>query len=366
MKLIFIYTSLLFALTTKAENVSMVSEVMMKHGLEREGSESLRGAPSKLFIKTGQGRLETFNLHFIEEGLYIECDSDLNGKPIRHFLGDYEGVNYLELSYDTLPMYHDYNSDGYKDYALHLRMFGPPDEPVFFIYNPELKKFEWKPISQGARGFTFDLKQNLVIFHDVANYQEFGYCSSYYYYFLIGHEWKNIGSLDFGNYAGSMNVQRGSKDIRVKLTRDLWLNSHGLPAERRKGKTLETADAWANDNILKLWQPDDKQINQISKTILKKKYLPEFLKYVSKETITAIDSALPVRRRKGKLATQLTELRDLCPSITVPNHKFYRVKKGDTLYSISKKHKVSIEQLKMLNGLVHESVIFAGEDLVLR
>ena len=46
------------------------------------------------------------------------------------------------------------------------------------------------------------------------------------------------------------------------------------------------------------------------------------------------------------------------------NNKTYFVKKGDTLFSISKKYKISLEVLKIKNGL-NDSVIFVGQELII-
>ena len=46
------------------------------------------------------------------------------------------------------------------------------------------------------------------------------------------------------------------------------------------------------------------------------------------------------------------------------NNKTYFVKKGDTLFSISKKYKISLEVLKIQNGL-NDSVIFVGQELII-
>lgn len=46
------------------------------------------------------------------------------------------------------------------------------------------------------------------------------------------------------------------------------------------------------------------------------------------------------------------------------NNKTYFVKKGDTLFSISKKYKISLEVLKIKNGL-NDSIIFVGQELII-
>ena len=46
------------------------------------------------------------------------------------------------------------------------------------------------------------------------------------------------------------------------------------------------------------------------------------------------------------------------------NNITYFVKKGDTLFSISKKYKISLEVLKIQNGL-NDSVIFVGQELII-
>ncbi len=54
--------------------------------------------------------------------------------------------------------------------------------------------------------------------------------------------------------------------------------------------------------------------------------------------------------------------------IPVPGRKpaTYRVKRGDSLYSIARKHKVSLKQLRFWNGLESESsLIHPGQDLVI-
>ncbi len=45
-------------------------------------------------------------------------------------------------------------------------------------------------------------------------------------------------------------------------------------------------------------------------------------------------------------------------------NKTYYVKKGDTLFSISKKYKISLEDIKIKNGL-NDNVIFVGQELII-
>lgn len=53
------------------------------------------------------------------------------------------------------------------------------------------------------------------------------------------------------------------------------------------------------------------------------------------------------------------------PAFAASTNEVITIKKGDTLYSLSKKHDVSISELKKMNNLTSSKII-AGEKLIIR
>lgn len=125
-------------------------------------------------------------------------------------------------------------------------------------------------------------------------------------------------------------------------TRMLKLESVGervlnLEKNLKNNGTLEKRLARLEDAVGKRLDQVDKELLQLRKDIQAKQ---------AKQT-----AAVPPAQLKKKTAQPA---------------KQHTVQKGDTLYSISRKYGLTVEQLRKLNGLDKNSVIFAGQKLTVK
>ena len=96
-----------------------------------------------------------------------------------------------------------------------------------------------------------------------------------------------------------------------------------------------------------------------------KQYPSKLLKLIRDYKLYEFD-----RVRKGKFSKEIKELNDgedFTKPIVIEKSKenYYKVKKGDTLYSISRKYGISVELLKQLNNL-QDNTISIGQELLIK
>ena len=99
-----------------------------------------------------------------------------------------------------------------------------------------------------------------------------------------------------------------------------------------------------------------KRLAVLSKQINKKTHRPKIKKTVAKSNAKQIKS---ITHKPHKTMAQKTRAQK-------KQSIFHTVKKGETLYSISKRYKTTVNRLRNLNKLKKRSDIFPGEIILIK
>ncbi|MCM8538065.1 MAG: LysM domain-containing protein [Lentisphaeraceae bacterium] len=352
---------LLFLLTLSA--FSQVNEGISQF-IVREGSRKSQTSPSQIEMKLSSGDIESFNILFREQGLLISYYDSLGNSKGIHKLHDIpEFIDSYYLTHDEFPLHHDYNSDGYKDYALHFSHQSRGDEFIFMIFNPKTKKYELADAGFAHKSFTFERSTNLLIFMDWQNTDEFGFVSSIHYMLCIGNKWQEIGQLESSNYFGRFDVLRNGIKTKIHLNRNSWIRSHGF--YRIEKRSVVEASEWSQQNLLKYWLPSEAEAELIAKSILYKEQLPKLLIHLSKQSIQMIFLQLLSMGVSEELKSKFEAFTHKNREVILPKYLYHKVKKEETLFSISKFYKLPISRLRELNHISKSNIIYAGEELIL-
>ena len=94
-----------------------------------------------------------------------------------------------------------------------------------------------------------------------------------------------------------------------------------------------------------------------------KKYPSKLLKIIKEYKLYEFDKIKKGRYTKG--IKRLNKDANFDKSVVLKKGNFYQVKKGDTLYSISKKYSISVANLKTINNL-RDTIISIGQKLLLK
>jgi|TARA_B110000240_G_scaffold58604_1_gene66673 flagellum-specific peptidoglycan hydrolase FlgJ len=94
-----------------------------------------------------------------------------------------------------------------------------------------------------------------------------------------------------------------------------------------------------------------------------KKYPSKLLKIIKEYQLYEFDKIKKGRYTKG--IKRLNKDANFDKSVVLKKGNFYQVKKGDTLYSISKKYSISVANLKTINNL-RDTIISIGQKLLLK
>ena len=94
-----------------------------------------------------------------------------------------------------------------------------------------------------------------------------------------------------------------------------------------------------------------------------KKYPSKLLKIIKEYKLYEFDKIKKGRYTKG--IKRLNKDANFDKSVVLKKGNFYQVKKGDTLYSISKKYSISVDNLKTINNL-RDTIISIGQKLLLK
>jgi flagellum-specific peptidoglycan hydrolase FlgJ len=94
-----------------------------------------------------------------------------------------------------------------------------------------------------------------------------------------------------------------------------------------------------------------------------KKYPSKLLKIIKEYQLYEFDKIKKGRYTKG--IKRLNKDANFDKSVVLKKGNFYQVKKGDTLYSISKKYSISVANLKTINNL-RDNIISIGQKLLLK
>ena len=94
-----------------------------------------------------------------------------------------------------------------------------------------------------------------------------------------------------------------------------------------------------------------------------KKYPSKLLKIIKDYQLYEFDKIKKGRYTKG--IKRLNKDANFDKSVVLKKGNFYQVKKGDTLYSISKKYSISVANLKTINNL-RDTIISIGQKLLLK
>ena len=94
-----------------------------------------------------------------------------------------------------------------------------------------------------------------------------------------------------------------------------------------------------------------------------KKYPSKLLKIIKEYQLYEFDKIKKGKYTKG--IKRLNKDANFDKSVVLKKGNFYQVKKGDTLYSISKKYSISVANLKTINNL-RDNIISIGQKLLLK
>ncbi|MGK0457535.1 MAG: flagellum-specific peptidoglycan hydrolase FlgJ [Polaribacter sp.] len=94
-----------------------------------------------------------------------------------------------------------------------------------------------------------------------------------------------------------------------------------------------------------------------------KKYPSKLLKIIKEYQLYEFDKIKKGKYTKG--IKRLNKDANFDKSVVLKKGNFYQVKKGDTLYSISKKYSISVANLKTINNL-RDTIISIGQKLLLK
>ena len=94
-----------------------------------------------------------------------------------------------------------------------------------------------------------------------------------------------------------------------------------------------------------------------------KKYPSKLLKIIKEYKLYEFDKIKKGKYTKG--IKRLNKDANFDKSVVLKKGNFYQVKKGDTLYSISKKYSISVANLKTINNL-RDNIISIGQKLLLK
>jgi LysM repeat protein len=330
-----------FIVNAQAENLNSD----LSFSLTRKDSKFSKGQPHSVVMSHPQGG--QLQLLYTQDGLYVE----LRYMPIKFSQkidGDL-GRDSLQIRHSVLPMYHDYNGDGFKDYAVDLWL-GGAECALFFIYQKKRKTYEL--VYHLSRAFDFDLDSG--IYTEYEWWQSFG---SNTYYFLVGNKWVEIAKLHPSQYGSSLMVKQDGSFKQIPLKRKTWLTS----SSRDYNNPDENVNEWVKQNLASLWVLSKKEAHEFASCIKKSKQVPKSLRSMSRDNLMAITNELP----ESKLKSEIEKLAQHRPSIPMNDFTFYRVKKGDTLLKIAESQKIKLSDLLRLNDLKLDTIIYAGEDLLI-
>lgn len=179
-----------------------------------------------------------------------------------------------------------------------------------------------------------------------------------FFIFFSSSDDKNTGTSQM-----SENVQTLEKRI---INLEEILDNQGLEAEHLSDKKDQyPLLASYKDRVEKVEVALSVKFDSVTERLdlLEKKisYLLESVKTATMEI---------KRVKKISLKKRSVDTKKKTPKKTETSSKktsiFYTVKKGDTLYSISKKYKITVAKLKTMNKLTEKSKIYPGDNLIVK
>ena len=335
----------------------------VSYSIVREGSEESSGSPSHLELHLTSGDIGSFDIYFNEKGLLISYFDTKKDLEVSYEVYDVaEFINNFDLVSETFPIYHDYNSDGYKDYAFHFAHQVRGDKAVILLFEPSTESYRLLDVGLGSRSFSFQPETNVLSHADWHYGGDLGFVSSIRYMLCVGQEWIEIGTLDYSNYHGAFHVLQHGLKAKVHLNRNSWLRSHGHYFKEER-KVLETG-AWAQEHVLKYWLPRDSEAETLSDNILQNRIIPKVFSKFSKDALQLIFSKIVQTEIGENIRERFRDLIQASHSVVMPSYLFHKVKGGETLFGISQAYKISLRTLREINNIDFSNVIYAGEELV--
>lgn len=185
----------------------------------------------------------------------------------------------------------------------------------------------------------------------VSYFSQWGYDMNQFYDLVVKHYNELNGKKDAGEDKAPSSIKGDS----YKVQKDDTVYS----ISQRSGKSIKDIEKWNNiknhnikpGQILKLKDTSNK-ITSSSYTVQKK----DTLYNISKRSGVSVDNIKKYNNLKSNNIVIGSKL------YLVPTHT---VEKKDTLYSIAKEHKLSVDKLKSLNGLKSDRIL-PGQKLVLK
>ncbi len=126
-------------------------------------------------------------------------------------------------------------------------------------------------------------------------------------------------------------------------------NNPSIASYQARVKRVEAALSVKFDALTERLNTMDKKIRILSRQINRE---AKTNKIVTKNKTRRIKAFKHIPLKKGKIKRQRSI--------------FHTVKKGDTLYSISKKYNITINRLRKLNKLSQNSIIYTGDTLLIK